>query len=68
MPPSAETVLRDVRGIALFERRVGSGPATVVLHGGPGAHHDYLLPGFDALATGRTLIYYDQRGGGRSAV
>ncbi len=68
MPPSAETVLRDVRGVALFERRVGSGPATVVLHGGPGAHHDYLLPGFDALATGRTLIYYDQRGGGRSAV
>jgi proline iminopeptidase len=40
----------------------------VVLHGGPGAHHDYLLPGFDSLATGRTLIYYDQRGGGRSPV
>jgi len=39
-----------------------------VLHGGPGAHHDYLLPGFDALARGRELIYYDQRGGGRSAV
>lgn len=38
----------------------------MVLHGGPGAHHDYLLPGFDALARGRTLIYYDQRGGGRS--
>lgn len=40
----------------------------VVLHGGPGAHHDYLLPGFDSLAAGRTLIYYDQRGGGRSPV
>jgi proline iminopeptidase len=39
-----------------------------VLHGGPGAHHDYLLPGFDALARGRELIYYDQRGGGRSPV
>ena len=39
-----------------------------MLHGGPGAHHDYLLPGFDTLATGRTLIYYDQRGGGRSPV
>ena len=25
-------------------------------------------PGFDALADGRELIYYDQRGGGRSAV
>ena len=31
-------------------------------------HHDYLLPGFDALADGRELIYYDQRGGGRSPV
>ena len=40
----------------------------VVLHGGPGAHHDYLLPGFDDLATGRELIYYDQRGGGQSPV
>lgn len=39
-----------------------------VLHGGPGAHHDYLLPGFDRLAQGRTLVYYDQRGGGQSQV
>jgi proline iminopeptidase len=58
----------EVRGVSLFERRVGSGPPTVVLHGGPGAHHDYLLPGFDLLAHGRELIYYDQRGGGRSPV
>lgn len=64
----AETAMRQVRGVELFERRIGEGPPTVVLHGGPGAHHDYLLPGFDALARGRTLIYYDQRGGGRSPV
>lgn len=62
----AETTIRTVRGVSLFERRVGRGPPVVVLHGGPGAHHDYLLPGFDALADGRSLIYYDQRGGGRS--
>lgn len=62
------TTTRTVRGVSLFERRVGEGPPTVVLHGGPGAHHDYLRPGFDRLARGRTLIYYDQRGGGRSAV
>jgi proline iminopeptidase len=62
------TAVRRVRGIDLFERRIGEGPPVVVLHGGPGAHHDYLLPGFDALADGRELIYYDQRGGGRSPV
>lgn len=62
------STVRSVRGVSIFERRIGSGPPTVVLHGGPGAHHDYLLPGFDALARGRALIYYDQRGGGRSPV
>jgi proline iminopeptidase len=57
-----------VNGVDLFERRIGAGPPAVILHGGPGAHHDYLLPAFDALAGGRELIYYDQRGGGRSPV
>ena len=47
---------------------MGTGPDVVVLHGGPGAHHDYLLPQFDGLAVGRRLRYYDQRGGGRSTV
>ncbi len=42
----------------------GGGPTVVVLHGGPGASHDYLRPQFDALARRRTLLYYDQRGGG----
>lgn len=59
---------REVRGVRLYERRMGAGPEVVVLHGGPGAHHDYLLPGFDLLARKRTLLYYDQRGGGRSPV
>ncbi len=65
---AVETSTRQVRGVSIFERRSGSGPPAVVLHGGPGAHHDYLLPAFDALAHGRQLIYYDQRGGGRSPV
>jgi proline iminopeptidase len=41
----------------------------LVLHGGPGAHHDYLLPQMLALGGadgGRELIFYDQRGGGMS--
>lgn len=38
----------------------------VVLHGGPGAHHDYLLPQLLELARTRECLFYDQRGGGRS--
>lgn len=57
-----------VNGVDLFTRRVGAGPLVVVLHGGPGAHHDYLLPQYDRLADKRELLYYDQRGGGRSPV
>lgn len=52
----------------IFVRTIGTGPATVVLHGGPGAHHDYLLPQFDILSGNRKLIHYDQRGGGKSQV
>ncbi len=57
-----------LNGVTLFTRRVGSGPLVVVLHGGPGAHHDYLLPQYDRLGRGRELFYYDQRGGGQSPV
>jgi len=63
---STETV--TVNGVQLFTRMVGDGPDVVVLHGGPGVHHDYLLPQFDGLATNRTLRFYDQRGGGQSPV
>src|SRR2546426_2805021 len=62
------TAMVDVNGVGLYTRRVGNGPPVVVLHGGPGAHHDYLLPQYDRLARGRTLLFYDQRGGGRSPV
>ena len=41
-------------------------PRLLVLHGGPGAHHDYLLPQMLALADAHELFFYDQRGGGRS--
>ena len=47
------------------------GERLLVLHGGPGAHHDYLLPQMLRLAEPagtpiRELVFYDQRGGGRS--
>lgn len=44
-------------------------PRALVLHGGPGAHHDYLLPQMlevTRAAGGREVLFYDQRGGGRS--
>lgn len=70
MPDAVEGRTETVRvpGADLFVRRIGSGPPVVVLHGGPGADHEYLRPGFDALADGREVLYYDQRGGGRSPV
>ncbi|GAP90590.1 putative proline-specific peptidase [Rosellinia necatrix] len=37
----------------------------VVVHGGPGACHDYLLPLTD-LASSMPLVFYDQIGNGRS--
>ena len=48
----------------------GDGPAPlVVLHGGPGATHDYLTPLADladAQHGGRVVVLYDQIGNGRS--
>jgi proline iminopeptidase len=41
-------------------------PPILVLHGGPGASHEYLLPQMLALAEGHRVVMYDQRGGGRS--
>src|SRR6266550_7220038 len=41
-------------------------PKLLVLHGGPGADHCYLLPQMLHLAEKYELIFYDQRGGGRS--
>lgn len=42
------------------------GARALVLHGGPGADHQYLLPQMLELAQSRELVFYDQRGGGRS--
>src|SRR5687768_18236834 len=41
-------------------------PRLLLLHGGPGAHHDYLLPQMLHLAERYNVIFYDQRGGGQS--
>ncbi|HVH18468.1 MAG TPA: alpha/beta hydrolase [Myxococcota bacterium] len=41
-------------------------PPILLLHGGPAASHEYLLPQMLALAEEHRLVTYDQRGGGRS--
>ena len=52
---------------ALYYAAVGRGsPTIIVLHGGPGLSHDYLRPEWDRLAAEHRLVYYDQRGCGRS--
>ena len=64
--PVEETI--PVRGASLYARTIGQGPAVVVLHGGPDFDHSYLLPDLDRLSDTFRLVYYDQRGRGRSAV
>lgn len=62
-----ETGFIPVDGHRVWYRRVGGGPGLplLLLHGGPGAGHDYLEPLQD-LARDREVIFYDQLGCGRS--
>lgn len=65
MNPSERRV--QVGNTALYVRVIGRGQPVVVLHGGPDFDHRYLLPDLDRLGDSFRLIYYDQRGRGRSA-
>ena len=71
IPAPRESGLTRTTDVPLYWCRYGQEGAAplLVLHGGPGAHHDYLLPQLLSLATlgdGFELVFYDQRGGGRS--
>lgn len=57
-----------VRPNGLFVREVGDGRPIVVVHGGPDFDHVYLLPELDRLTDAGRVIYYDQRGRGRSVL
>ena len=61
-----ETGFVHVRRTDLFRRAIGAGEPLFILHGGPEFDHTYLLPSMDQIAPIRRLIYYDQRGRGRS--
>ena len=56
-----------MQGAELYCREVGRGTSVIVLHGGPDFDSAYLLPELDRLSDKFHLIYYDQRGRGRSA-
>lgn len=66
-PPADDTgyVALDVG--QLYVRSMGSGDPVVVVHGGPSIGHGYLVPQLRPLTDGFRLIFYDQRGVGRSS-
>jgi proline iminopeptidase len=64
-----ETGRADVPGGKVWWMRAGAVGAKktplLVLHGGPGTGHNYLLP-LKALADERSVVFYDQLGCGKS--
>jgi proline iminopeptidase len=56
-----------VENARLYYREIGQGQPIILLHGGPDFDHTYFLPDMDRLSDSFRLIYYDQRGRGKSA-
>ena len=68
-PPVNEGHLDAGNGVRIAYRIVGTGRDTlIVIHGGPGLTMDYLAADFEPLARRRALVFYDQRGTGRSTL
>lgn len=68
-PTAREGYVDAGGGVRLFYRTVGAGLDTVVvIHGGPGFTMDYFADDLEPLAERHTLIFYDQRGTGRSSL
>jgi proline-specific peptidase len=62
-----ERMLKLENGYNIWTKTVGSGSGLplLLLHGGPGAGHDYLEP-LEVLGSERPVIFYDQLGCGKS--
>ncbi len=65
-PQDVREIFVEADQAQLFCRVVGKGRPLVVLHGGPGLTQDYLLPQLYKLGEANLVIFYDQRGCGRS--
>ncbi len=56
----------DAHGVLIYYTELGAGAPLVLLHGGPGASHDYFLPYLLPLARSHRIIFIDERGSGKS--
>ena len=68
IPAPREEGFTTSTGSPLYWAKYGraNAPKLLALHGGPGADHRYLLPQLLHLGEKHDLLFYDQRGGGRS--
>jgi proline iminopeptidase len=68
IPAPREEGFTTTTGSPLYWAKYGrqDTPKLLVLHGGPGADHLYLLPQMLHLGEKHDLLFYDQRGGGKS--
>jgi proline iminopeptidase len=56
----------DANGVLIYVESFGQGDPLMVVHGGPGASHDYFLPYLLPLARHNRLVFIDERGSGKS--
>src|SRR6202034_278366 len=56
----------DAHGVLIYYTTMGRGTPLMIVHGGPGASHDYFLPYLLPLARTNKLIFIDERGSGKS--
>ncbi len=57
----------DSHGALIYYQCVGRGAPLMIVHGGPGASHDYFLPYLLPLMRTSRLVFIDERGSGKSS-
>lgn len=57
----------DSHGALIYYQSMGQGAPLMIVHGGPGASHDYFLPYLLPLMRTSRLVFIDERGSGKSS-